>query len=188
MLRIVQIWPRLAASSSRHPGLSNGVRHAFYNKGYREQCSEQVPKWAEIAAAAAGKALQHERCVSILIEPITSGEHGGPAKVSNAAQRAFRSLLVKKSSMPALPVHRRIGSIGGSGERDSPNASIGTAIGQACFRVTSATLSSACCRNSVVQVCLTPAGDTSCVCSASTKQSGGANGSISAKVMPSPLL
>ena len=38
--------------------------------------------------------------------------------------------------MPALPVHRRIGTIGGSGERDGPDASVGTAIGQACFRVT----------------------------------------------------
>ena len=90
--------------------------HAFYNKGHRERCSEQVPKWDEIAAAAAGEALQHERCVSILIERITSGEHDGPAKVFNAAQPAFRSLLVSKSSMPALPVHRRIDcacSVGG---------------------------------------------------------------------------
>ena len=126
------------------------MRHAFYNKGHRERCSEQVPKWAETATAAAGEALQHERYVSILIERITSGEHGGPAKVFNAAQRAFRSLLVNKSSMPALPVHRRIGTIGGSGERDGPDASIGTAIGQACFRATVATLSSACCRNLVV--------------------------------------
>ena len=97
-----------------------------------------------IAAAAAGEALQHERCVSILIERITSGEHCGPAKVFNVAQRAFRSLLVNKSSMPALPVHRRIGTIGGSGERDGPDASIGTAIGQACFRVTVANHSIAC--------------------------------------------
>ena len=110
----VQIWLRLPASSSRHPGLSNGVRHASRIKGYRARCSSQLSKWAEIAAAAAGEALQHERCVSILIERITSGEHGGPAKVFNAAQRAFRSLLVNKSSMPALPVHRRIGTIGGS--------------------------------------------------------------------------
>jgi hypothetical protein len=117
------------------------VRHAFYNKGHRERCSEQVPKWAEIAAAAAGEALQHERCVSILIERITSGEHGGPAKVFNAAQRAFRSLLINKSSMPALPVHRRIGTIG---ECDGPDASLGTAIGQACFRVTVANHSIAC--------------------------------------------
>ena len=52
-VRIAQITAAAGASSSRHPGLSNGVRRAFYNKGYRERCSSQVPKLVEIAAAAA---------------------------------------------------------------------------------------------------------------------------------------
>jgi hypothetical protein len=75
------------------------MRHASPIKGYRKRCSSQLPKYAEIAAVAAGEALQHERCVSILIKRITSGEYGGPAKVFNAARRACLP-------MPTLPVHR----------------------------------------------------------------------------------
>ena len=64
-----------------------------------------LPKCAEIAADAAGEALHHERCVTVLIERITSGVHGVPAKVFNAARRANFT----RASL-TLPVHRRMGT------------------------------------------------------------------------------